>query len=151
MDTIELSIGISSFVQDNEVNYILHPVCKINDKTIKATLDLYALFDTHDASAEIFTCSCGVAGCAGIFDKIFVKIDDDKVDWFIPRDDDSYSFLDKNVYSFNKEFYYDEINKAMKVLRDMSKFDLPVHDQFSHFHGDQYLLKNKIESYEKIF
>lgn len=51
-----------------------------------------------------FTCSCGVAGCASIWDGIHVKWRKNSVEWRIKDNRDGYEkILDKMFYSFDRE------------------------------------------------
>lgn len=63
-----------------------------------------------------FTCSCGVAGCASIWDGVYVKDRKHSVEWRIPEDS-GYKFLDKRFYSFRKEEYLSEIERLKDVIR----------------------------------
>jgi len=41
---------------------------------------------THSGAVDLFTCSCGVAGCAGIFEDTLVEVTDTHVAWTFPDD-----------------------------------------------------------------
>lgn len=41
---------------------------------------------THSGAVDLFTCSCGVAGCAGIFEDTLVEVTDTCVAWTFPED-----------------------------------------------------------------
>ena len=40
----------------------------------------------HSGAVDLFTCSCGVAGCAGIFDDTLIEVTDTHVVWTFPED-----------------------------------------------------------------
>lgn len=63
-----------------------------------------------------FSCSCGVAGCAGIWDGIYVKNRKHTVEWRIPENS-GYGFLDKKFYSFRKDEYLAEIDRLKQTLK----------------------------------
>lgn len=63
-----------------------------------------------------FTCSCGIAGCASIWDGIYVKERKHTIEWRIPENA-GYKFLDKSFYSFNKQQYQDEIERLKETLK----------------------------------
>lgn len=52
-----------------------------------------------------FSCSCGDAGCAGIWGGIKVRVRKHTVEWRINKDDGYGGFLDKTFYSFDRRQY----------------------------------------------
>lgn len=64
-----------------------------------------------------FTCSCGVAGCASIWDGIYVKERKHTIEWRIPQNS-GYKFLDKRFYSFDKVEYNSEIERLKQTLKE---------------------------------
>lgn len=65
-----------------------------------------------------FTCSCGVAGCAGIWDGIKTKHRKYTVEWRAKRED-GYTFLPKSYYRFHKQQYYSQLNKMVVELKEI--------------------------------
>lgn len=64
-----------------------------------------------------FTCSCGVAGCASIWDGIHVKWRKNSVEWRIKDKRDGYeNILDKMFYSFDRKQYEKEVLTAYQTL-----------------------------------
>lgn len=64
-----------------------------------------------------FTCSCGVAGCASIWDGIHVKWRKNSVEWRIKDKRDGYeNILDKMFYSFDRKQYEQEVLTAYQTL-----------------------------------
>lgn len=64
-----------------------------------------------------FTCSCGVAGCASIWDGIHVKWRKNSVEWRIKDKRDGYEkILDKMFYSFDRKQYEQEVLTAYQTL-----------------------------------
>lgn len=63
-----------------------------------------------------FTCSCGVAGCSGIWDGIHVKWRKNSVEWRTQCERYGYSFLDKQFYSFDRKEYEQQVLKCWKDL-----------------------------------
>lgn len=64
-----------------------------------------------------FTCSCGVAGCASIWDGIYVKERKHTIEWRIPENQ-GYKFLNKRFYSFDKVEYLSEIERLKQTLKE---------------------------------
>lgn len=64
-----------------------------------------------------FTCSCGVAGCASIWDGIHVKWRKNSVEWRIKDKRDGYeNILDKMFYSFDRKQYEQSVLTAYQTL-----------------------------------
>lgn len=64
-----------------------------------------------------FTCSCGVAGCASIWNGIHVKWRKNSVEWRIKDKRDGYEkILDKMFYSFDRKQYEQEVLTAYQTL-----------------------------------
>lgn len=64
-----------------------------------------------------FTCSCGVAGCASIWDGVHVKWRKNSVEWRIRDKRDGYEkVLDKMFYSFDRKQYEQEVLTAYQTL-----------------------------------
>ena len=64
-----------------------------------------------------FTCSCGVAGCASVWDGVHVKWRKNSVEWRIKDKQDGYEdLLDKMFYSFDRKQYEKEVLTAYRTL-----------------------------------
>lgn len=101
----------------------------LNDKEVKwNSIDIYSLFfKSIDCSTnwetgisfysafEPFSCSCGQAGCAGIWDGIYVKNRKHSIEWRAKKQD-GYKFLDKTFYSFSKEQYLFALRQLHKNI-----------------------------------
>lgn len=69
---------------------------------------------------EPFTCSCGVGGCAGIWDGIYVKERGHSVEWRAnPKD--GYGFLLKSFFNFEKAQYKCAFNNLLSEIEHLSK------------------------------
>lgn len=76
---------------------------------------------------EPFTCSCGISGCAGIWNGILVKWRKNTVEWRLPkRIKHGYNFLDKSFYSFDREEYEQVAKDVMSFSWD--HLDVRVND-----------------------
>jgi hypothetical protein len=67
--------------------------------------DFYPEF-THSIF-EPFSCSCGIAACAGVYDGIYIKHRKHSVEWRASAAD-GYSFLPKSFFSFSRKQYEKE-------------------------------------------
>lgn len=135
---------------------------KINGKPfIKRTVDFLALHKTllnEKTSFYIFTCSCGIPGCAGVWDSIKVSNQEDRVIWRF--DKVKYDLLIKEeiskelvvdgkdyVLMFDKEQYKNEIEGFVKKMEEarasQSKAIVLEAD------GDMPTIHNDIKDYPK--
>lgn len=81
MNTLSFSLAVNT----EDSNFIdVFPV--IDGKTVDATvLDFIAILAAEDLSFacfDIFTCSCGHAGCAGYFDPFIVASQPNAITWY---------------------------------------------------------------------
>lgn len=81
---------------------------------------LYSEWKLHPYGFEIFTCTCGYAGCAGLSIPIAVKERRHTIEWRVPMAKcPAYKFLDKTFYTFASPMVYSEIQK---VVDEFEKF-----------------------------
>lgn len=101
---------------------------KINDKSVKFDhVDIYSLakyYLNHKpkdwpevtwSCFQPFTCSCGDAGCAGVWDGIYVRLRKHSVEWRAAKED-GYGFLGKTFFSFDREQYEREFDHFLNFL-----------------------------------
>lgn len=73
-----------------------------------------------------FTCSCGDAGCAGIWDGIYIKERGYSIEWRAKRED-GYGFLPKTFFNFEKSQYKHAFNVLLWEIEELcQEFDLVV-------------------------
>lgn len=166
MDTIEIKLKLSprakaSYGPDNKIlSYVnvinddgsqyseVVAICHINGNAIECAFDLYDYLRTvRTGSHEIFTCSCGNAGCANIWDGVTVKNRRHTVEWRIPKDSD-YLFLDKRFYSFSKIQYETQRQLVYDTLLEYAK-TTTIQDQFTH--GGDSLLSESMSYYKRAY
>lgn len=89
---------------------------------------------------EPFTCSCGMAGCAGIWSGIMTKHRKSTIEWR-SKEEDGYTFLNR-FYSFERQQYAEALADAYKQLRrlysdelvdDVTEERLTVKEYFESF------------------
>lgn len=73
--------------------------------------------DNKWSEFQPFTCSCGVSGCAGIWDGVHLKVRKHTVEWRMKKNC-GYEFLDKLFFQFDREQYFDMIDKLKHELRE---------------------------------
>ena len=75
---------------------------------------------------EPFSCSCGVAACAGIWDGIYVKERGHSVEWRAnPKD--GHDFLPKSFFNFEKKQYKWAFNYLLSEIEHLSNdFDFTL-------------------------
>ena len=73
-----------------------------------------------------WSCSCGEAGCAGIWDGIYVRERGYSVEWRAKRED-GYGFLPKTFFNFEKSQYKHAFKVLLWEIEELSQeFDLVV-------------------------
>lgn len=70
------------------------------------------------SSFEPFTCSCGISGCAGIYDGIYTRYRKHSIEWRIPEDCGYDRLLDKTFYSFSRKQYQAQVDYLWKFIDD---------------------------------
>ena len=107
----------------------------IDGSTIKHYTDVFAFFESVLTNGDCqpyyadkeqrgkysrfypFTCSCGVAGCASIWEGIFTKHRKYSVEWRIKdKEQNGYDFIPKAFYSFDKLDYLAQIKNAWDII-----------------------------------
>jgi len=84
---------------------------------------------------EPFSCSCGIAGCASIWEGVNSKYLKRTIQWRIPKDSGYDSILNKSFYNFSRTKYESALkkiwtfvnrkeNSEIEIQRDTIKFRL---------------------------
>ncbi|UKA04930.1 hypothetical protein [Photobacterium damselae] len=136
LDTIKINPSLKNFQED--------PVCEalrfdiiINGDVVGSYVDFFAFLHSkwnfmaewwgNDvpqnerplfSSFEPFTCSCGVSGCAGIFQGISSKHRKHTVEWTIPVDAGYEKLLKKRFYRFDTALYEMELANVVKWMME---------------------------------
>lgn len=135
---------------------------EINGKPfIKRSVDFLALHKTllkEKSSSYIFTCSCGIPGCAGVWDSIKVSNQEDIVIWRF--DKVKYDLLIKEeiskdlvvdgkdyVLTFDKEQYKGEIEKFVKKMEEVRASQSKA--LVLEVDGDMPTIHNDIKDYQE--
>lgn len=83
-----------------------------------------------------FSCSCGVAGCAGISDGIYVKERKHSIEWRAKKED-GYDFLGKSFFSFDKSQYIKAFNDFFWWLRNEVDYDYKLCVDLGFYKGGE--------------
>lgn len=73
----------------------------------------------HQVEFDLFTCSCGVAGCAGFQSYIVQSAKDGIVTWTFPKSDDYVT--DKKVYQFEEIEFKETFTRLIEQMLDLEK------------------------------
>lgn len=140
-----------SYVQADTPEYMLSVRAVLNGEKQERAFDLWCFMQSRKTREwEIFTCSCGIAGCAGIYDGIKVKVRKHTVEWRLDlKHNSGYNGL-KRFYSFDRKAYEQAIEDVMAKLVEYAK-DPNIFDQFTHFHGDHDKLSYRMKSYNEAY
>lgn len=115
LDTIDVICGNETFECGTIVDYIS---LVLNGEVVKGTFDSMTFVcasDMKQGMLELMTCSCGVSGCAGIFDGTQVKRRRYTTEW---RDVDC--GFPKKFYSFLNTQYNEVVSKTLQYLYDIA-------------------------------
>lgn len=102
-------------------------------------LDTPWMFDTLEVmfhareglhALDMFTCSCGIAGCAGIHNHMFIRVEPTMVYWQFPREEPflrnfvpkHFAVLDKRLaWCFERKAYANAIASLKKQLQNLEE------------------------------
>lgn len=90
-------------------------------------------------SFEPFTCSCGVSGCAGIWDYVTMVVDDEVVSWGIPDDMGYHQSISGRFLRFDKKEF---IAARKKILDFLEANANETYDEF----GEPTLIQDVIDN-----
>lgn len=99
-------------------NYHFEGCCRYDRETNKVITKQWAY---NYSGFYPFTCSCGVAGCASIWDGIHSKYRKHSVEWRIGKHDGYHNILDKQFYSFERYNYEEEVLVAWEDVVNIIK------------------------------
>jgi len=95
--------------------------------------DIYELFMTWFGSDEesrfVFTCGCGVPGCAGYFKGISIAKNEESIEWHDKDQHISYQF-NKSEYSYSLTMLAQEVMKWYRYSNDQ-KLDLKIFPEWN--------------------
>ncbi len=140
---LDTSILIDNIEFTQHVNiFALFKDVKKRGKNIHPFSSLtYAQYQNEGLSSFYpFVCSCGDAGCAGIWNGVMSKHRKHTVEWRT-KEQDGYYFM-RRFYSFNKDEYIQAIKQVWLQLNEM--FDNGV---FVYEHGHHVPIIDHFESY----
>ena len=155
----ETTVFFSIYINDKEVKHYSDPIAFLYffQKNSETDYEYYNGNKYLSSSFFPFTCSCGISGCASIWDGIFVKWRKNTVEWRIRnREKNGYKFLEKSFYSFDRTQYEKISIDIFKFIKDKENKDaiLEEHleldgliDWFRVNKDDQFI---KLEKAEKI-
>ena len=117
----ELQYDVTLFINEEPINCFISTYALLNTKN---TIDCYwsdywkeLFYPQRERSMfEPFTCSCGVSGCAGIWDGVHMKVRKHSVEWRVGKDM-GYRFLPKRFFSFNKQQYFNAIAELGEMMK----------------------------------
>lgn len=95
----------------------------LNDKKLPHSIfnasEVLPIYKYHFVEFDLFTCSCGVAGCAGFQSPVTQTIQNEVVTWKFPEENDYTT--DKKVYEFSKVEYQKEFEKLIAHMVALEK------------------------------
>ncbi len=117
MDYINFSVTESKPIKDKDFKEFDVRVLLSGQQMIPAIFNAVEVMAAHNfkfAEFDLFTCSCGVPGCAGFQSPIVQKIKDNKVHWIFPDEGDYKT--DKLEYVFDAEQFFDAFKNLINLI-----------------------------------
>lgn len=114
----------------------LYVTVEVNGVDLHEYIDPYILVENMNDGRSpeyeysefyVLSCSCGVAGCAGIHDGVYIDESDDNLYWRIPVEMgyQKTRLMEGAVYSFNKEQYIEAFNNVEKAInQDLKRYKI---------------------------
>jgi hypothetical protein len=140
-DTIKINpIAITVKLDDHEFER-LDIILSVNGTEIHRTTDLFEFLlgyfktipDVYEKHVVYnfypITCSCGVPGCAGIWNGINLKYKRHSVEWRIGPNDGYKGIFEKNYFQFNRHAYDLEIANLWNFTKSNSHLATDDEDQ----------------------
>lgn len=158
-DTVEI---IGSWEDVSRDNCLLLTIqIKLNGGVVEWNdIDIYSLalyWMNHEpgqfpefirSAFQPFSCSCGIAGCAGIYDGIYIKERKYSVEWRAKKED-GYEFLPKTFFSFEKHHYASAFNKFFFWLMTQEDVDKKLCVDLGYYSGDETTVEDFFNWLEK--
>lgn len=95
----------------------------LNDEVFKNQLlnfvEVLCLIDLHFAEFDLFTCSCGIPGCAGYHYSVLQTVEDGIVTWTFPESGDYKT--KKKVYRFDLIAFKKVLKETIKQVKSLEK------------------------------
>lgn len=127
----------------------------LNDEVFKNQLlnfvEVLCLIDLHFAEFDLFTCSCGIPGCAGYHYSVLQTVEDGIVTWTFPESGDYQT--KKKIYRFDLIAFKKVLKETIKQVKALEKekiyHSLLVRDETDYVgydddgHTAKYSIKNK--------
>lgn len=111
------------------------------------TFGVLPLMKLNDEEFDLYTCTCGVPGCAGFHEPILHKTNKNKVFWYFS---DDYN-VEKKLYIFNKSLFNRKILELTNKVAELEKqniFSMCSYDSISMDANNE--LKNDFCMFEYI-
>lgn len=137
----------------------------LNEKKLPHKLfnavEVLPVYKYRSAEFDMFTCSCGVPGCAGFQSPVCQSTKEGVVTWTFPETDDYTT--DKKEYQFDKKEFDNEFIRLKQKMLNYEKKNI-IHDTFiidESIYSEEdnegprrksnFLLKNGMNYYENIY
>lgn len=135
MDTIKFEIVQAKNFEEQKLSFETYGVSVfLNEKKMPHTFfnstSVLSAVRQKFAEFDLFTCTCGVAGCAGFLVEIIHSVKDSIVEWEFPEKD--YYITDKKVYHFVKKDFNDSFSNLYDKMLELEKENI-IHENLVCF------------------
>lgn len=113
---LKFVVWVKYYINDKPIDAIgsFLTIREMHKYGIKKTVQFYK--SAPYGMMEVFTCTCGVAGCNGMFNPIDIKVRRHTVEWRVPNRETEYPFLDANFYQFGTPMFEAEIKRVVNEM-----------------------------------
>lgn len=122
MDKIKFTITEPTLIEGTKLKcYDIKVI--LNNKELPHSIfnatEVVSAYEFKNVEFDLFTCSCGVAGCAGFHDYVVHKRSIGKVTWTFPKED--YYKTEQKIYTFNQEQFDSEFKDLKNKMLSLEK------------------------------
>lgn len=116
---VEEGVDVKESLKEYDISVYLNDV-KMPHNIFNAS-EVLPVSNYHTASFDLFTCGCGVAGCAGFHNPVVQKIKNNIVTWKFP-DSNDYT-TDKKEYQFDEKEFKESFTKLINKMLELESLN----------------------------
>lgn len=116
---IEEGVEVKESLKEYEISVYLNNV-KMPHNIFNAS-EVLPVSNYHTASFDLFTCGCGVAGCAGFHSPVVQKIKNKIVTWKFPESNDYQT--EKKEYHFDEKEFKETFTKLINKMLELESIN----------------------------
>ncbi len=149
MDILKIEVVTELDSETHEIKYNIAGQIYINDKLVVShkeyPIDLMQLHTSimQVGMYDFWTCSCGDAGCAGLWRTIQVKHEQKNIIWNFTK----LPFLPDGTFIFDQEMYKNEIDKVIGQTNRIARYNKQANIPFEICPNPAFIELDKLMNY----